>query len=153
MKFRVLHKLRSYTGMLYLADPLSYFEVPLQGSRISAGFPSPADDYVDRPIDLNTYLVHKPAATFIMRVKGDSMIDAGIYPHSLIVVDRSIKPFHNAIVVAAVDGEYTVKRLYYKDGTTKLVAANPHYPDIKIQNELIIFGVVTSTILSFRDEL
>ena len=129
----------------------SCYELPLYSGLVSAGFPSPADDHCDGKLDLNNYLIQKPASTFFVRVSGDSMIGVGINPGDLLVVDRSIEAKHNKIVIAAVNTELTVKRLHKKDGQIKLLAENSNYPPIEFSNEssLIIWGVVTSVIHQF----
>ena len=98
---------------------------PLFLARISAGFPSPADDYVESALDLNAYLVRNPAATFMVKVSGDSMIGAGIADGDILVVDRSEEAVHGRIVVAVLDGELTVKRLHVRNGVRLLVPENP----------------------------
>ena len=121
---------------------------PLYSHSISAGFPSPADDYIEDRLDLNELLVSNKAATFFLRVKGDSMVNAGIHHGDIIVVDRSLQPVHRAIVVAVVDGELTVKRLITRSGVTELHAENSKYVPICLQDgqELTIWGVVTSSV-------
>lgn len=121
---------------------------PLFSSGVSAGFPSPADDYVDRELDLNEYLITNPAATFFVRVAGDSMIGAGINHDDILIVDRSIAPVSGKIVIAIVDGELTVKRLVKTGDCCRLVAENPLYPptDIEKEMELEVWGVVTCAI-------
>lgn len=121
---------------------------PLYGHAISAGFPSPADDYVESKLDLNQLLVRNKAATFFLRVKGDSMTGAGIHDGDIIVVDRSITPADRSVVVAVIDGELTVKRLLIKQGVAELHAENPQYAPLRFQQdqELTIWGVVTSAV-------
>ena len=121
---------------------------PLYSHSISAGFPSPADDYIKERLDLNELLVSNKSATFFLRVKGDSMINAGIHHGDIIVVDRSVQPAHRSIVVAVVDGELTVKRLITRSGAAELHAENPKYAPICLQEgqELTIWGVVTSSV-------
>lgn len=130
--------------VLSILDTGSY-DIPYYTSKVQAGFPSPADDYMEGKINLNEHLIKNPAATFIVRVTGNSMIEAGIYDGDEIIVDRSIKPADGKIVVAIVDNDLTVKRLYHKDGKIKLIAENKDYPDIEIHKEhaLSIWGVVT----------
>lgn len=126
----------------------SKLPLPLFSGKVAAGFPSPADDYVDKTLDLNELLVQKPAATFFARAQGDSMLGAGIHPNDILVIDRSIEAVPGKIVVCALNGELTVKRLA-KDGESwKLQAENPAYPDIPIHDnlELVIWGVVTNVI-------
>lgn len=117
-------------------------------ARISAGFPSPADDYVESALDLNAYLVRNPAATFMVRVGGDSMAGAGIADGDLLVVDRSAEAVHGRIVVAVLDGELTVKRLHIRRNVRLLVPENPKYQPLRIEpgQELQIWGVVTGVI-------
>ena len=124
---------------------------PLFQSRVAAGFPSPADDYIDRTLDLNELLVQRPAATYFVRSQGDSMIDAGIFPNDILVVDRSIDPIHGDIVIACLHNELTVKRLDIKP-RLQLTPMNKKYRPIVISeyDPLEIFGVVTSTIHTFH---
>lgn len=120
-------------------------------SRVEAGFPSPADDYLEGRLDLNEHLVARPAATFFLRVSGDSMTGAGIYAGDILIVDRSIAPSDGKIVIAAVDGELTVKRLYRRDGHIRLLSENPQYKPIEIAagQDLHVWGVVIHAIHSF----
>jgi DNA polymerase V len=123
------------------------FELPLYANKVSAGFPSPADDYLECKLDLNTHLIKHPAATFFVRVSGDSMQSAGINHGDMLIVDKSIEPVDGKIVVAAIDGELTVKRLSKKSGKIYLLPANKNYNPIVIQDQdLIIWGVVTYVI-------
>lgn len=117
---------------------------------IQAGFPSPAADYMETPIDLNEHIIQHPAATFFMRVEGESMTGAHIMPGSLLVVDRALNAKHNDIVVAVVDGEFTVKRLV-NNGIKKVLlpdSRNPKYQPIEINEftDCQIWGVVTHII-------
>lgn len=123
---------------------------PRMSHSVRAGFPSPADDYVEKRIDLNEELIQHREATFFLRVRGHSMIGAGIDDGDELIVDRAIAPEHNRIVVAAVDGELTVKRFYRRNDVIKLMAENPQYPDIefKSEQEMVIWGVVTRVIKS-----
>lgn len=116
--------------------------------RIPAGFPSPAEDYIEGEIDLNEQLIQHPHATFLMKVSGDSMVGAGIMPGSTLVVDRSIEPRHGSVVIAVIDGQLTVKRLYNKSGVVQLLPENTSYRPINISKEqdLVIWGVVTNVI-------
>ena len=126
-------------------------ERPLLASRVPAGFPSPADDYIETHLDLNQYLIARPAATYHVRVSGDSMIGAGIMDGDILVVDRSLEATHNAIVVAIVDGEPTVKRLHRQYSDIRLCPENPEYPTIWITSDrsLQIWGVVTGVVRKF----
>lgn len=125
--------------------------LPLAVSSVHAGFPSPADDFAAKRIDLTAEFVRHPQATFIVRVSGDSMHGAGIDDGDFLVVDRAIKPRHGSVVVAIVDGEFAVKHLHQKLGRIKLRAANPTYPDITPQDgqTIEIWGVVTTCIKRF----
>ena len=125
--------------------------LPLFDSKIQAGFPSPADDHLDLKLDLNKYLITHPAATFLTRVIGDSMINAGIFENDILVVDRSIQAVDGKIVIAVSNGELTVKRLKYNNGKSYLAAENDAYKPIEINIEkdtdsTTIWGVVTSVI-------
>ncbi|MCB9487389.1 MAG: translesion error-prone DNA polymerase V autoproteolytic subunit [Deltaproteobacteria bacterium] len=127
---------------------LSDLPRPQFSSRVSAGFPSPADDYVEGELDLNRHLIKHPAATFFVRVSGDSMIGAGIHSGDLLVVDRAVEPTTGKIVVAIVDAEMTVKRLQKRDGRPFLMAENDAYAPIAIteDNDVEVWGVVTAVI-------
>ncbi|MEQ8193466.1 MAG: translesion error-prone DNA polymerase V autoproteolytic subunit [Rhodospirillales bacterium] len=126
--------------------------LPLAGAAVAAGFPSPAEDFVEGTLDLNEHLIRRPAATFIMRVKGDSMTGAGIFPGDLLLVDRSLEARPGNIVIAALDGELTVKRLHRTDKDWFLIAENPRYPPIPIGRDpdCTIWGVVASAIHQFE---
>ncbi|MFF2277945.1 LexA family protein [Agromyces sp. NPDC058126] len=115
---------------------------------VSAGFPSPAQDYYGGPVDLNEHLIKDPVSTFIVRVAGDSMIGAGIYDGDEILVDRAIDPRPGHVVVAVIDAELTLKRLDSRRGQLMLCAENPAYPDIEVAegSEASIWGVVTANI-------
>lgn len=119
--------------------------LPLYLSPVAAGFPSPADDFIDERLDLHRHLVRNPPATFFLRAQGESMINAGIYDGDLLIVDRSIEAAHNRVVIAALDGELTVKRLVRRQGRVVLMPENPDYPEIDItEREYVhIWGVVT----------
>ena len=122
--------------------------IPIFTSRVQAGFPSPADDHLEDTLDLNTHLIHHQEATFFVKAQGDSMIGAGIHQGDILIVDKSLTPKSGKIVIAVVDGEFTVKRLHKYKGSITLKAENPEFEDIKIRDtdELIIWGVVTSVI-------
>lgn len=124
------------------------FEITLFSHRISAGFPSPATDYAEDGLDLNEYLVRNKPATFMFTVKGDSMIGASIEEGDKVVVDRALRPKHNDIVVAVVDGEYTIKRLFKQMGRVELHPENPAYPPIDFHDgsELVVWGVVVGVV-------
>ena len=112
---------------------------------VVAGFPSPAADYTQQRIDLNNHLIRNKDATYLFRVKGESMINVGIYENDILLVDRSINPKHDHIILAQLNNEFTVKRLYRRGGIVKLIAENNIYPPrlIKEEDDLIAWGVVT----------
>ena len=120
-------------------------KLPLVSAKVEAGFPSPADDHLERGIDLNEELIRNPPATFLVRVKGDSMRDAGIHSGDVLIVDKSITPSDRQIVVAMIDGEFTVKRYRKHAGRVFLEAANENFRSIQIgeDQELTIWGAVT----------
>ena len=124
------------------------FEFKLLKHRLSAGFPSPAADYAEDGLDLNDYLVRRKSATYMFTVKGDSMIGASIEEGDKVVVDRSLRPRHNDIVVAVVDGEYTIKRLYKHRGRVELRPENPAYQPMVFEEgtELEVWGVVVGVV-------
>ena len=124
---------------------------PIYSGNISAGqsrFPSPAQDYEQKTLDLNHRFIANPPATFFFTVKGDSMVGAGIFDGATLIVDRALKPKSSSIVIADVDGEWMVKRLYKRNGVIKLLSENPLNAAIVLQEgqELVIFGVVTYVI-------
>jgi len=121
-------------------------KVPLYSSNVQAGFASPADDFVEDYLDLNELLVKREEATFFVRVAGHSMVDAGIQPDDILIVDRSLEANHGKIVIAVIDGEVTVKRLSTYGGKVILKAENSQYKDIPVNGALHIWGVVTSVI-------
>lgn len=117
--------------------------IPLFDSVIPAGFPSPAESYVERNLNLHDHLVRKPAATFFVRVSGHSMINVGIYNGDLLIVDRSVEPRHRSIVIAVVNGEFTLKRLIKRNGRVFLRPENPDCFEIEITDgmQFEIWGV------------
>lgn len=133
--------------LAYLQNSIT-FELPLYSNKVSAGFPSPADSDLECKLDLNTYLIKHPAATFFLRVSGDSMQNAGIQSGDLLIVDKSLEPSDGKIVIAALDGELTVKRLVKNAGRIQLVPENNNYPIIEVSamQDLVIWGVVTHVI-------
>src|SRR5664279_3050746 len=137
----------SFTMLLPVPRP-SVLPLPLFSGKVAAGFPSPAEDHVEKTLDLNELLVQKPAATFFVRAQGESMLGVGIHPNDILVVDRSIEPVSGKIVICALNGELTVKRLERNNKQWQLKADNPAYPDIVIYEalELVIWGVVTNVI-------
>lgn len=125
--------------------------LPFYLSKVQAGFPSPGDDYIEGHLDLNQQLVPHPAATFLVRATGDSMTDAGIHSGDLLIVDKSLQAQHGKIVIAALNGELTVKRLSKVGGRVQLLPENPKYKPIDISEEqdFVIWGVVIHVIHSF----
>ncbi|KTC64537.1 SOS (error prone) mutagenesis protein UmuD (RumA) (plasmid) [Legionella adelaidensis] len=128
------------------------YKLPLYSSKVSAGFPSPADDYIETKLDLNEFLIQHPSSTFIVKASGDSMIGASIQSGDLLIVDKSIEPTHGKIVIASLNGELTVKRLQKQGGKTQLVAENTSYSPIDITEnmDMVIWGVVTHIIHEAR---
>ena len=135
-----------------LEHPQSFPAISLASESISAGFPSPADDYLEPSIDLNEQLVLHPISTFFLRVKGYSMTRAGIHDGDLLIVDRSLDPRPGNIVAAVLDGNFTVKRLSLHLGKLRLEAENPDYPTLEFNNyhEVQIWGVATYVIHSLK---
>ncbi len=125
--------------------------LPLYSSKVQAGFPSPADDFMEGKLDLHQYLIKHPAATFLVRATGDSMIGANIHEGDLLVVDRSLEPTDGKIVIAAIDGQLTVKRLSIKKNHQWLMPENPQFSPIEINPETgaYIWGVVIHVVHSF----
>ena len=128
--------------------------LPLQyaDEGIRAGFPSPAQDYLEQAIDLNKEIVKHPASTFYGRVVGDSMKDEGIEEGDILVIDKSLELMDDDLAVCAIDGEFTVKRVILEKDAAWLVPANPDYPKIKVtaDNDFIVWGIVTYTIKKNR---
>ncbi len=122
--------------------------LPLFLAGVQAGFPSPADDFIDKRLDLNEHLIQHPAATFFVRAVGDSMLGAGIHDGDLLIVDRAVEAQVGKTIIAAVHGELTVKRLERKGECLLLVPANPDYPSIDVTDGegFEIWGVVTYVI-------
>jgi DNA polymerase V len=135
---------------IFGAEQSSNFEIPLAEVSVQAGFPSPAEDYIEDRIDLNEHLIDHPAATYFVRVAGTSMVDAGIHDGDILVVDRAIEPVDGKVVVAAVNGNLSVKRLKKEDETVYLMAENDDYDDIEItpHNDFQVWGVVTHVVHS-----
>ena len=131
----VPHLSTPYAGLLVL--------VP-----VSAGYPSPADDYLDGPLDLNQHLITHPTATFCVRVAGESMREAGIHSGDVLIVDRALIPRDGSVVIAVVNGELTVKRLSTRHGQLMLMPENPQYPPLPITEATAfdVWGVVTYVI-------
>lgn len=135
---------------IYKCNIESPRKLPLFLTPIRAGFPSPADDYLDKKLDLNEHLIKHPASTFFVKVKGDSMIKAGINSGDILVVDRSLEPKDKKIVVAILNGDFTVKRVQKMKNKLYLVSENDDYQPIEIKDEadFEIWGVVAHVIHS-----
>lgn len=132
-------------NMAFLKPEISVpLEIPLAESGVHAGFPSPADDFLEGSLDLNRLVIRHPEATFFARVEGDSMKDEGIVEGDILVVDKSIEPYDGCLAVAVVDGEFTLKRVRMEPDKILLVPANPKYKVIEIfpDNEFSVWGVV-----------
>lgn len=138
----------SSAPQLLAATPLV---LPMPESRVHAGFPSPAEDFAVNRLDLTQILITHPQATYIWKVSGESMQDLGIDDGDLLLVNRALRALHDFIVVATVDGEYTLKQLHQRPGPMRLKAGNPSYPDIRPKDGQIIeiWGVVTNCIKRF----
>ncbi|WP_134051625.1 translesion error-prone DNA polymerase V autoproteolytic subunit [Rheinheimera aquimaris] len=139
------------TEFLGCAAIYTHYRIPLYLGRVPAGFPSPAQDYIERTLDLNELCIKRPAATYFVRVEGDSMIEAGICPNDILIVDRSVTAVHGDIVIAQVQGEFTVKELALRP-KLKLLPRNKAYSPItfKEETELELFGVVTGVVRQMR---
>jgi len=141
----------SKTLDIYSASFETELERPVIEGGIAAGFPSPADDFLDTTIDLNNYLIKNKPATFYARVKGHSMRDVGIDNGDLMIIDRSIEPADGKIAVCYIDGEFTVKRIKISEDRCWLMPANEEFQPIEVlpDNQLIIWGIVLHVIKSF----
>jgi DNA polymerase V len=129
-------------------SPESRADYPLAGATVSAGFPSPADDYMEAGIDLNRELIRNPGSTFFGRVKGTSMKDSGIHDGDVLIIDKSVEPYNGAIAVCFLDGEFTVKRIRIEKSTLYLVPENREFKPIAVtdRNDFMVWGVVTYVI-------
>ena len=133
---------------IYIPDLSTKYERPLFMVRVEAGFPSPADDYVEGRLDLNKRLIKHPAATFFVKVTGDSMIKAGIHPDDILIVDRALEPADKKVVIAVVNGDLTVKRIRIIKDKYYLTPENKDYEPLEIREEMDfeVWGVVTNVI-------
>ena len=131
---------------------LSYQPLDLFEHKVPAGFPSPADDHIEKKLDLNDYLIKQKEATFFVRIKGDSMIDAGIHDNDIVIVDKSQKASNGDIVLASIDGDFTVKLLSSYQSKYRLLAANEKYKPIEINESMQfeVWGVVTGAVRKFK---
>ena len=134
---------------IFTSDTSSKMKVPFLESLIPAGFPSPAEDYMETSLDLNEKLIRNPSSTFFAQISGSSMINAGINNGDLVIVDKSLQPKNDSVLVCIIDGEFTLKRFKKIDEKTAyLLPDNPEYDPIKVteHNNFMIWGVVTYTI-------
>jgi DNA polymerase V len=149
MKLKLLHT----TPILefYTPDYSTKMELPYIDAGIRAGFPSPADDFIELSIDLNKHLIKHKDTTFFATVKGHSMKNAGIYDGDLLIIDKSLEPQNDKIAICQIDGEFTVKRIKIEGNIVWLIAENEDFKPIKVtpENELIIWGIVTASIKKF----
>lgn len=146
--------MNSLTIIIYSTDSSSTLPLPFAIERIQAGFPSPAEGTFDKAIDLNKELIKHPASTFLGRVKGNSMRDAGIEDGDILIIDKSLQPRNGDVAVCFLDGEFTVKRIRLdkKENALWLVPENPQYSSIKVtsENDFIIWGIVVYSIKNHR---
>ena len=144
----IVQRMETKVEIVYKPDFSTKRRQPIFMATVPAGFPSPAADYEEGKLDLNRHLIKNPAATFFVRVTGDSMLKAGIHSGDLLVVDRSIEPRDKSVVIAVVDGELTVKRIRIRSNKVTLVAENDGYRSRQIdeQTEFEVWGVVTNVI-------
>ena len=139
---------------VFKVSPESGQKAVLYQEGVQAGFPSPAEDYVEGMLDLNEHFIRHPSATYVLRVNGDSMIDAGIFDGDYVVVDRSLDPVNNDIIIAFVDGEFTIKRFVKKDDKTiVLQPENINYQPIVVTSDtdFMIWGVVTGVLRKIKN--
>lgn len=149
MQLKKLHN--SEILEFYIPDYSTEMELPFMDVGISAGFPSPADDFIELSIDLNKQLIRNRDTTFFAKVKGHSMKNAGIFDGDLLIIDKSLEPQNNKIAICQIDGEFTVKRIKIEENIVWLIAENEDYEPIKVtpENELMIWGIVIHCIKSF----
>lgn len=131
--------------------PKSNIKIPFYSTGASCGFPSPADDFAENSLDLNEYLIDHPASTFFVRAKGNSMIEAGIFDGDLLIIDKSLDPKNNSIVLACIEGEFLIKKFVKKDSKVFLEACNPEYKnmDVTMNEGFSVEGIVIATIHQF----
>ena len=133
-------------------QPSQRLNIPLFLHRVSAGFPSPAEDYIEKTLDLNELCIQHPAATFFVRVDGEPMIGVGIFPGDVLVVDRSLRAQHGDIIIASLESGMTVKELHLTPPPACLLPRNPAYQPILIEEGMVleVFGVVTNVVRSLK---
>ena len=149
MKLKNLHTTKEFD--FYTPDFSTELELPYVDVGISAGFPSPADDFIELTIDLNRELIKHKDSTFFAKVKGNSMKNAGIFDGDLLIIDKSLEPQDGKIAICQIDGDFTVKRIKKENGVVWLIAENEDYKPIKVteENELMIWGIVIHSIKTF----
>ncbi|GGC95141.1 SOS-response transcriptional regulator UmuD-like protein [Flavobacterium lutivivi] len=149
MKLRNLHS--TETLEFYIPDYSTELQLPLFDTGISAGFPSPADDFIELSIDLNKHLIKHKDTTFFAKVKGHSMKNAGIFDGDLLVIDKSLEPQDGRIAICQIDGEFTIKRIKIEKNVIWLIAENEDYKPIKVtpENDFVIWGIVINSIKYF----
>jgi len=130
---------------VYQSSKKKQMLLPLYSTKVKAGFPSPADDFIENILDLNELLISHPSETYLVRVSGKSMKNAGIFSEDILIVDRSLSPYEGCIAIVTLDGEFTVKRIKKLNGELYLIPENPQFKPIKIhkENELMVWGIVT----------
>jgi DNA polymerase V len=153
-KVEIIQGDRQQNLEIHPADTSSEASLPYASDGIKAGFPSPAQDYMDASIDLNRELIKHPASTFFGRVSGDSMLDAGLEDGDILIIDKSLDPVDGDIAVCYIDGEFTVKYIRKDEGHDFLwlFPANPDYRPVRIteENDFLIWGIVTASIRKHR---
>lgn len=149
MKLKNLHS--TPTLEFYTPDFSTSAKLLFVDGGLRAGFPSPADDFLEVKIDFNKEYIKNQDATFYARVKGNSMKNAGIFDGDVLVIDRSLEPQNNKIAVCVIDGEFTVKRIKKERGVVWLIPENEEFKPIKVteENEFIVWGIVTAAIKRF----
>jgi len=149
MKLKNLHTTKLFD--FYAPDFSTELELPYVDVGISAGFPSPADDFIELTIDLNKELIKHKDSTFFAKVKGNSMKNAGIFDGDLLIIDKSLEPQDGKIAICQIDGDFTVKRIKKENDVVWLIAENEEYKPIKVteENELMIWGIVIHSIKTF----
>ena len=149
MKLRNLHS--TATLEFYFPDYSTAMQLPLFDTGISAGFPSPADDFIELSIDLNKHLIKHKDTTFFAKVKGHSMKNVGIFDGDLLVIDKSLEPQDGRIAICQIDGEFTIKRIKKEENVIWLIAENEDYKPIKVtpENDFVIWGIVINSIKYF----
>lgn len=149
MKLKKLHI--TPTLEFYIPDFSTQVELPYIDAGLRAGFPSPADDFIELSIDINKEYIKNKDTTFFAKVKGNSMINAGIFDDDLLIIDKSLEPQNNKIAICQIDGSFTVKRIKIEKDVVWLIAENDDFKPIKVtaENELMIWGIVIASIKKF----